>query len=57
MDDNANNVKKHIFATSELLLTVEAALVDYEETGLDDETTPMATFNKYVPFALAQVYH
>ncbi|KAH6879365.1 hypothetical protein BKA70DRAFT_209215 [Coprinopsis sp. MPI-PUGE-AT-0042] len=26
MDDNANNVKKRIFATSELLLTVETAL-------------------------------
>jgi hypothetical protein len=47
MDENTNNVKKHIFAASELLLTVEAALNDYEGAGLDDEKVAIETFNKY----------
>ncbi|KAH6879371.1 hypothetical protein BKA70DRAFT_1239354 [Coprinopsis sp. MPI-PUGE-AT-0042] len=46
MDDNANNVKKRIFATSELLLTVETALGSWEGSGSADEMAAMETFKR-----------
>ncbi|KAH6908369.1 hypothetical protein BKA70DRAFT_1400489 [Coprinopsis sp. MPI-PUGE-AT-0042] len=48
MDDNANNVKKRIFATSELLLTVETALGGWEGSGSADETAAMEAFRREV---------
>ncbi|KAH6908359.1 hypothetical protein BKA70DRAFT_267507 [Coprinopsis sp. MPI-PUGE-AT-0042] len=55
MDDNANNVKKRIFATSELLLTVETALGSWEGSGSADEMAAMETFKREVGAELANL--
>ncbi|KAH6908416.1 hypothetical protein BKA70DRAFT_268438 [Coprinopsis sp. MPI-PUGE-AT-0042] len=51
MDDNANSVKNRIFAISELLQTLEAAMSGWEGSNSDDEKELMESFKQQVLFA------